>query len=672
MEKVSAKERISKLRKLIDRYRYEYHVLDKLSISEEALDSLKKELFDLEQQFPELVTPDSPTQRVAGKLLAGFKKVEHPGRMISLNDAFSEEDFRSWLERLENFLGRPYSGEFYCDIKMDGLAIELMYEKGFFVRASTRGNGLVGEDVTQNVKTVEAVPLRLREDEREAPDKLIVRGEVFLSKSEFQRINAEMVKFGQKTHANPRNLAAGTIRQLDSYVTAGRKLSFYAYSIVGDDGIYGGDFATHSDEYKALRQWGIGTNPHGRAVRDVRGVFDFYHEWEAKRDKLDYEFDGTVISVNDNAIYRRAGIIGKSPRGAIAFKFASRQAETVVEDIQVQVGRTGVLTPVAHLRPVHIGGTTVSRATLHNMDEIGRLGVKIGDTVIVGRAGDVIPDIIKVLPEMRIGKEKAFHLPKKCPICDTPIKKLEGQVASFCPNPDCPAKRREAIYHFVGRNAMNIEGVGPQTIDQLMDAGLVADPSDLYTLTIEDLLNLERFAQVSATNTVEAIQSRKTVPLSRFIYALGIEHVGEETARALAQYFHTLAKLRQASQEELQNVPDIGPTVSTSIGKWFSRAYNQKLLDKFEKVDLHIESEKALAGGNLKGKTFVVTGTLDTISREEAEERIRRNGGKAGSSVSKKTDYLVIGAEPGSAKTDAAEKYGTKVLDEAAFLKLLG
>ena len=669
MDKKEAKERVVKLRKLIDRYRYEYHVLDKLSISEEALDSLKKELFDLEQQYPELITSDSPTQRVAGKPLAGFKKVEHPGRMISLNDAFSEEDLRAWLERLDNFLGRTYSGEYYCDIKMDGLAIELVYERGILVQASTRGNGLIGEDVTQNIRTVEAVPLHLRDDERDIPDKLIVRGEVFLNKSEFKRINDELENSDQKTYANPRNLAAGTIRQLDSRVTAGRKLSFYAYSVVGNDGIYGDDFASHSDEYKALRQWGIGTNPHGRVVRHVKEVFEFYHEWEEKRDKLDYEFDGTVISVNDDAIYRKAGVIGKSPRGAVAFKFAPRQAETVVEDIQVQVGRTGVLTPVAHLRPVHIGGTTVSRATLHNMDEIGRLGVKIGDTVIVGRAGDVIPDIIKVLPELRTGKEKTFHLPKKCPVCGTLIKKLEGQVASFCPNTDCPARRREAVYHFVSRNAMNIEGVGPQIIDQLMDAGLVVDLADLYALTKEDLLNLERFAEVSATNTVESIQSRKTVPLSRFIYALGIEHVGEETARVLAQHFHTLAKLRQASQEELQNVPDIGPTVSASIGKWFSRAYNQKLLDKFEKVGLHITTEKAVAG-KLSGKTFVVTGTLDNMSRDQAEERIRQLGGKTSGSVSKETDFVIAGANPGL-KYDKAKKLGVKIIDEDEFSRML-
>ena len=416
MNHSQAHERVSKLRDLINRYRYEYHVLDKLSISEDALDSLKKELFDLEQQFPDLVTPDSPTQRVAGKPSEGFTKVQHPGRMISLNDAFSESDFNDWLERLNNYLGRPYTGELYCDLKMDGLAIELRYEKGLLVQASTRGDGIVGEDVTQNIKTVDAVPLRLRDEDRAVPPLVLVRGEVFLLKSEFKRINEESEAAGKKTHANPRNLAAGTIRQLDPSVTAGRKLTFYAYSVVGTDGTYGDSFDSHSDEYKALRQWGIPVNPHGRVAKHVSEVFVFYHEWEEKRDALDYEFDGTVISVNDNSVYRESGIVGKAPRGAIAFKFAPRQSETVVEDIQVQVGRTGVLTPVAHLKPVHIGGTTITRATLHNMDEIGRLGVKIGDTVVVGRAGDVIPDILKVLTDLRTGHEKTFHMPKTCPV----------------------------------------------------------------------------------------------------------------------------------------------------------------------------------------------------------------------------------------------------------------
>lgn len=670
MDTASAKERIAKLRALIERYRYEYHVLDALSISEDALDSLKKELFDLELQHPELITPDSPTQRVAGTPLEGFVKVAHPGRMISLNDAFSEGDVQEWLLRLENYLGHSYAGPFYCDLKMDGLAIELRYERGVLVTASTRGDGNVGEDVTQNVRTVEAVPLRLRSDDREIPDVLLVRGEVFLKKSEFNRINEALALDGEKIYANPRNLAAGTIRQLDPAVPAGRKLSFYAYSIVGEDGTYGDGFATHSDEYRALREWGLGTNPHGRVADDFEGVLRFYREWESRRDELDYEFDGTVISINDNDAYRNAGVVGKSPRGAMAFKFAPREAQTIIEDIQLQVGRTGVLTPVAHLRPVGIGGTTVSRATLHNMDEIARLGVNIGDTVIVGRAGDVIPDILRVLPELRTGKEKEFRMPQQCPVCGATVVRAEGQVASYCPNHDCPAKQRERLYHFVSRHALNIDGVGPKTLDQLLDAGLIADAADLFMLTKGDLLNLEGFAETSSQSVVESIQSHRSIPLDRFIYALGIPQVGEQTARALAGQFAVLERFSQAAYEELTAVPDVGPVVAASIIDWFSKPYHQKLLEKFKNAGVEIQSVDIPKGGPLSGKTFVVTGTLETMSRDQAKERIRALGGTVSESVSKKTSYVVVGSDPGS-KAERARKLGVRILEEEEFTAML-
>ncbi len=670
MNKTETKTRIDKLRKIINHYRYQYHVLDQQEISDDALDSLKKELFDLEQQFPEFITPDSPTQRVAGEPLKGFTKVTHPGRMISLNDAFSPHDFRDWQKRLNNFLGRPYSGDYYCDLKIDGLAIELRYENGILIQASTRGNGLIGEDVTHNIRTVDAVPLRLRDQERKIPKTLLVRGEVFLTKKEFSRINKQQVIGDEKVYANPRNFAAGTIRQLDAKITAGRKLSFYAYSIVGIDGTYGNAFASHSDEYKALNQWGIGTNPHGKTVKTIEEVLDFHTHWEQRRDDLNYEFDGVVISVNDNAVYRQAGVIGKSPRGAIAFKFSPKSAQTIVEDIQVQIGRTGVLTPVAYLQPVSIGGTTVSRATLHNIDEIERLGLKIGDTVIVGRAGDVIPDILKVLPELRTDKEKSFHLPARCPVCDTPIKKEAEQVASYCPNTDCPARQRETIYHFVSRNALNIDGVGPKIIDALMDAGLVQDYADLFTLKIEDLQNLDRFAEVSSTNVINSINQHKEVPLSRFVYALGIMHVGEETGRVLAQHFHTLDRIATATEEELTAVDDVGPVVALSITEWFKRPYHKKLLQKFTKAGVKILEDKGVTKGKFSGQTFIVTGTLDSMSREEAQAKIRALGGKATSSVSKDTSYVLAGSDPGS-KYDKAEKLGVKILDEKEFLEML-
>ena len=669
MIKSEAKERIEKLRSVINHHRYLYHVLNRPEISDEALDSLKKELFDLEQEFPEFITSDSPTQRVAGEPLKGFGKVTHPGRMISLNDSFSADDLLAWKERLDNFLGQHYEGSYYSDLKMDGLAIELRYEAGILIEASTRGNGLIGEDVTQNIRTVEAVPLRLRSDQQSIPQTLIVRGEIFLTKKEFNRLNKELEKRGDKTYANPRNLAAGTIRQLDPRVTAGRKLSFYGYGIVGANGEYGDGFQTHDEEYKALNEWGIRTNPYGAVAESLEDVLSFHQTWEEKRDDLDYEFDGIVVSLNDNIMYRRAGVVGKSPRGAVAFKFSPKSAQTIVEDIQVQVGRTGALTPVAYLKPVSIGGTMVSRATLHNIDEIKRLGVKIGDTVIVGRAGDVIPDILQVLEPFRTGKERDFHLPSHCPVCDTLIKKEEGQVASYCPNTDCPARQREAIYHFVSRNALNIEGVGPKIIDTLMDAGLVQDYADLFTLKTKDLLNLDRFAEVSSANVVEAVAQRKKVPLSRFVYALGITHVGEETARVVAQYFHTLDRIALATEEELTAVEDVGPVVAKSIAEWFKRPYHKKLLKKFAKAEIQIIPEKGLAKGKLSGKTFVITGTLESMSREEAEAKIRALGGKSTSSVSKETSYVVAGENPGS-KYDKAQKLGVNVINEGEFLEM--
>lgn len=666
-----AKKRAEKLRAVIDHHRYLYHVLDKQEISDAALDSLKKELFDLEQQYPNLVTPDSPTQRVGGEPLQGFTKVQHPARMLSLIDAFSEQDLRDWKERLDKVLGGPYKDGFYCDLKMDGLAIELRYENGLLVNASTRGDGLVGEDVTQNVRTVEAVPLRLRQETRNAPALLFVRGEVFLTKKEFARINRGLGKAGEKKYANPRNLAAGAVRQLDPKVTAGRRLSFYGYDIFGASPKLDIASGTKKETYDAMKEWGVPTNPHGKVADSLEGVIEFHDSWERKKDDLDYEFDGVVVSVNSAGAFSRAGVVGKAPRGGIAYKFAPRESQTIVEDIIIQVGRTGTLTPVAVLKPVHIGGTTVTRATLHNLDEIKRLGVKIGDTVIVGRAGDVIPDIRKVLPELRPRGAKEFRMPKKCPVCGQPIRQAQGQVAFRCVNKNCPAIRREAIYHIVARNAFDIEGIGPKIIDQLMEAGLVRDAADLFALEKEDLLNLPRFAEKSSQKVIEAIAGKRTVSLAKFIYALGIEHVGEETAFALARHFKKLESFRRASLEELQNVPDVGPVVAKSISEWFQRPYNQKLVDKFLKNGIRVLSERvSKESRKLAGKSFVLTGTLQSLSRDQAKEKIRELGGDVSGSVSKETDYVVAGAEPGS-KYDKAKKLGVTILDEKEFLGML-
>ena len=663
MNKKEAKNRVEKLRGTINKYRHQYHVLDKSEISDEALDSLKKELFDLEQQYPELITPDSPTQRVEGKPLDKFRKVPHEKRMDSLNDASSQDDVYAWIKRLEN-IGIKNIDEFYCDLKMDGLAVELIYEDGLFVLGATRGDGVIGEDITQNLKTIEAIPLRLEDN---PPKKLIVRGEVFLSKKEFERINREQKKTGGKIYANTRNIAAGSIRQLDPNVTSSRRLDFYAYAIIGQTD----DLPTKDAEYKALRKFGIKTNPHGIVAGSIKQIIEFQELWSKKREKLDYDIDGLVVSINDKKLFERAGVVGKAPRGAVAYKFSPKEAETIVENIIVSVGRTGTLTPIAMLRPVQIGGVTVSRATLHNVDEIERLGIKIGDTVIVGRAGDVIPDIIKVLKELRTGKEKEFHMPQKCPVCDSPVEQTKGQVAYKCVNPDCPAIKREAIYHFVSRKALDMVGIGPKIIDQLMNAALIQDPSDLFKLEKKDLLNLERFADKSAEKAVNSIQSKKKIALGKFIYSLGIDHVGEETAILLANKFYKLDNLKEAALEDLRKIPDIGPVVAESIHKWFQKPYNKKLLEKFEKVGLHVSEERPKAGSTkLAGKTFVLTGTLESMSRDEAKDKIRDLGGDVSSSVSKETDYVVAGSEPGS-KYDKAQKLGVRVLDEKEFLEIL-
>jgi len=662
MTRLEAKERIIKLRSLISRHQYLYHTLDAPEISDAAYDSLVHELTNLEKKFPELAKPDSPSQRVGSQPLKQFQKVQHVARMYSLNDAFFQEDVEKWLERLAN-LDIKQVPEFFCDLKMDGLAVELKYIDGQFVQGSTRGDGLIGEDITQNLRTIEAIPLKLN---GAVHGEVYIRGEVFLTKKEFARINKEQEKKGGKLYANPRNTAAGSLRQLDPAITASRKLNFYAYDLLSSN-----ELKTKKEKYDVLNEWGIKTNPNSQVVSLAKEIQNFRDYWEKEREKLDYELDGIVVSINDNQLYERAGFVGKAPRGGLAYKFTPREAKTIVEDIQVQVGRTGTLTPVAHLQPVFIGGTTVSRATLHNMDEIKRLGVKIGDTVMVGRAGDVIPDILSVLTEIRTGKEKDFHLPKKCPVCATPIKKDDGQVASYCPNTDCPARQRETIYHFCSRNALNIDGVGPAIVDALMDAGLVQDYADLFNLKVEDIQNLDRFAEVSSANVIKAIAERKKVPLARFVYALGILHVGEETARVLAQHFHTLEKISSAAGEELTVVEDIGPVVAHSIIEWFKQPYHRNILKKFEKFGVNVLSDKGTTKGKLHGQTFVLTGALKAMSREEAGQRIRVLGGKVSSSVSKETSVVVAGTDPGS-KFDRAQKLGVKILNEKEFLELIG
>ena len=660
MDKKTASQRIKKLRESVIRHQHLYHTLDEPEISDAAYDALVHELDDLERMFPDLATSDTPTQRVGGKTLQQFSKVEHVSRMYSLNDAFSPEDIEKWVARLAN-LGIKEIPEFYCDLKMDGLAVELKYENGIFIQGSTRGDGLVGEDVTQNLKTIGDIPVKLKGVTKGT---VYIRGEVYLTKREFEQINEKQAKKGGKIYANPRNTAAGSLRQLDPQITASRKLNFHAYELVDVQS----EYKTKSNKYQTLKKWGVPINPNGKVVHSVRGIQEFRDYWEQERENLKYELDGVVISINNTKLFEQVGIVGKAPRGSVAYKFAPKEAETVVENIVVNVGRTGVLTPLAMLRPVNIGGVTVSRATLHNLDEIKRLDVKIGDTVIVGRAGDVIPDVKKVILELRTGAEKYFRMPKNCPVCGEAIQKIDGKVAYRCVNQDCPAIKREALYHFVSRRAFDMDGIGPKMLDQLMDSGLIKDAADLFKLTKEDFLNLERFAEKSAENAVASIQGRKEIQLSRFIYALGIPHVGEETAFTLAKRFRIFDAFADTSAAELQTVPDIGPVVSDSISSWFSHSYNKKLLEKFKKY-LKILLEKG-ESQKLAGKTFVLTGTMESLSRDEAKEKIRDLGGEVSASVSKNTDFLVAASEPGS-KYDKAKKLGVKVLDESEFLKML-
>ena len=695
MDKNEAKTRIKHLKEVINKYRYAFHVFNKELVSPEALDSLKKELFDLEKKFPELITVDSPTQRVGGKPLKEFKKVRHATAMLSFNDAFSEEDMRDWLTRVHNYLGEPIENRksqvanFYCELKIDGLAIELVYENGIFVKGSTRGDGLVGEDITQNLKTIEAIPLKLeiRNLNLEIPSRLVVRGEVFIAKREFERVNKEQKKIDGKVFANPRNMAAGSVRQLDSKITASRKLDSFIYDIVTDLGQ-----KTHEEEHEVLKKMGFKINTSNRALKSLEEVFELRDYWDGHRDKLSYEIDGIVVIVNDNKIFEKAGVIGKAPRAAIAYKFSPKEATTIVENIKIQVGRTGTLTPVAVLRPVEVGGVQITHATLHNFDQIQRLGLKIGDTVVVSRAGDVIPQVTKVFKDLRTNKEKEFKPPAFCPVDGSKVLR-EGAIYR-CSNKNCGARQREFIYHFVSRSAFNIEGLGPKIINRFLDESLIGDAADLFELKKDDFLILESlprrkvkaflrgFGEKSAENIISEIEKRKKIPLERFIYSLGILHVGEETSRLLAQ--KALLVKRQVSYpreileifskislEELQKISDIGPAVAKSIYDYFRDKRHQEFIRKIDKAGIEIEIQKPKIGSQkLAGLIFVLTGRLELMARDEAKKRIRALGGDVSESVSKETDFVVVGAEPGS-KFEKAKRLGVKIIDEKEFSNML-
>ncbi len=671
------KERVKKLREQIEKFRYEYHVLDNLSISPEALDSLKRELFSLEEKYPELITKDSPTQRVAGVALDEFKKVPHKVSQWSFNDAFTEEDLVAFDERIKKFLSKEginHNPSYDCELKIDGLKIVITYEKGLLVQAATRGDGKVGEDVTHNVKTIESVPLKLSE-----PLNIIVEGEVWMSKKVFEQLNNERHKKGDSLFANPRNIAAGSIRQLDPKIAEERRLSAFIYDIAS---VVGADFPkTQTEELKLLSKLGFKVNTHHRHVKDIDGVIKFWKEWKDKAPQEDYWIDGVVIKVDEKEYQDVLGYTGKAPRWGIAFKFPAEEVTTVVEDVFFQIGRTGVITPVAKLTPVLVAGSTVSRATLHNEDEIKRLGLKIGDTIILKKAGDVIPDIVSVIESLRTGKEKTIKMPKQCPACEHDLVrkeiasgskkngKEELSTAYYCTNRNCSGKDRRKLYYFTSKHAFDIEGLGPKIIDLLLDNAVIQNSSDIFEIKKEDLLALPRFAEKSADNLIESINNKRKISLSRFIIALSISQVGEETAEDLAERFGNINKFLEASKEELELIEGIGPTVAHEIDIWKKDPVNIHLIQKLLK-HVRVENTAKKIGGKFIGKSFVLTGTLSSMGRDEAKAKIKALGGNISSAVSKNTSFVVAGADSGS-KFDKAKELGVHILDEKSFLEML-
>jgi DNA ligase (NAD+) len=659
---------IEKLRDDIRYHEHRYYVLNDPEISDYEFDKLMRRLQDLEREHRRLVTSDSPTQRVGGQPAAEFPKVRHSVQMLSLDNTYSVEELKDFDRRVRELSGRSQV-EYVGELKLDGLSMALTYEDGFLTRGVTRGDGMEGEDVTGNVRTIRSVPLRIDPKMLRAigwPKRFEVRGEVIMTHRAFEQVNAQREAAGEPKFANPRNAAAGSMRQLDPRIVAERKLDIYLYQLLVDGGLA---LPEHWKALDALAKMGFKVNSHRRLCRSFEELLAFIQEWETKRDSLEYEIDGIVVKVNDARLWAELGTTAKSPRWSVAYKYPARQATTQVVNIRAQVGRTGTLTPVADLEPVDVGGVTVSHATLHNMDEIERLGVKIGDTVLIQRAGEVIPQVVKVTKHAPDGQE--FRMPKKCPVCGGDVYRSEGEVAYRCVNTACPAKLKETLLYFAGRRAMNIDGLGDKLVDQLVDKGLVRDVADLYSLTHEQLANLERMANKSASNLLAEIENSKKVELARVIFAIGIRFVGERTGQFLSDHFGSLDKLAKATEEELYEVEEVGPKVAESILHFFREPQNLKVLKKLRDAGLQFEQKKVRkAEGKLAGKQFVLTGTLPNYSRDEATRLIEEAGGRVVGSVSKKTDYVVVGAEPGS-KLDKARSLGVKTIDEAELLKLL-
>src|ERR1700716_1060778 len=665
---VAAKVEIEDLRDKLRHHEYLYHVLDPPEISDAAYDRLMNRLKELEAAHPNLITPDSPTVRVGATPREGFQTVQHARPMLSLDNAFSYETLGDFDRRVRQGSGREKI-EYIAEHKFDGLSISLQYVNGGLARGVTRGDGRTGEDVTPNVKTIRSIPLRVdlaTLKKLKLPASFEVRGEVLMTHKAFEAMNRQQEESGGKIFVNPRNAAAGSVRVLDPSITARRRLEFFSYYLLVDGEV---PFPKHSDSLEALKQLRFRASEDWKLCDGIDQVYKYCDTWEPKREELPYEINGVVIKVNSTAIQNELGYTSKAPRWAIAYKYPARQETTVVNDIIVQVGRTGTLTPVAVLEPVQVGGVTVSRSTLHNMDEIERLGLQIGDTVLIERAGEVIPHVLKVVKPGKNGKP--FRMPKHCPECGSTIHHVEGEVAYRCVNAACPAKRRESILHFAGRHAMNIDGLGDKIVDQLVDKSLVKDVADLYSLKLEDVAGLERMAEKSAQNLLEEIEASKKNSLARLIYALGIQFVGERTGKLLAEHFSSLEELAAAKEEQLEEVPEVGPKVAASIVEFFSEPANRQLIKKLNKARVHPTAEKRVVKSQkLSGKTFVFTGGLLNRSREEAGELVKQHGGKVSVSVSKKTDYVVVGTDPGS-KYDKAKEVGVTIITEPEFEKLL-
>ena len=667
MDRQEAEKRIAELRREIEEHNYRYYVLDDPVITDAEYDRLMKELIDLEEAFPDLITLDSPTQRVGGEPLPFFEKVEHSVPMLSLGNAFSEEDLMEFDRRIRRTAGLDRV-RYVCEPKIDGLAVSLRYENGVFVRGATRGDGQTGEDITQNLRTIRSLPLRLRR-----PVTLEVRGEAFLPKGEFQRINAQKEKRGEPLFANPRNAAAGSLRQLDSRLAAERALDIFLYGI----GWMEGEEVprTHAESLRFLADLGFKVNPEWRSLERIEDVMAYVEEWRQRRADLGYEIDGVVIKVDDLALREILGTTAKSPRWAIAYKFPAEEAVTILRDIEINVGRTGAVTPTALLDPVTLAGTTVKRASLHNEDIIRNKGILLGDHVIVRKAGDIIPEIVGVLPERRTGEERPYRMPEHCPECNSRLVRLDGEVALRCINPQCPAQTREGIIHFVSRGAMNIEGLGEKVVTQLFQAGLVRSVADLYYLKKEDLLPLERMGEKSVSNLLASIERSKQNSVERLLFGLGIRFVGSKGALILARHFGHLDRIMAADREELESISEIGPKMADSIVTYFAKPEVREVVERLRAAGVNLSYKgprpEATAESPFAGKTVVLTGTLEHFSRKEASERIEALGGKVTGSVSKNTDLLIAGEKAGS-KLKKAQELGVRVIDEHTFLEMLG